>query len=87
MTKRNVVLLLFLMKAALATWPLYLVTGIGYDGVYEEKREPKLHYKKVGEADTYGYYFYLSLQFSRQKLTVKDSIFQSASSPTMLTKP
>ena len=49
MTNKSVVLLLFLVKAALATPSIYVVTGTGgglYDGVYEEKREPELHYKK-----------------------------------------
>ena len=30
-----------------------------YDGVYEERREPELHYKKLGEADSDGDYRFL----------------------------
>ena len=59
---RIVILLLFLMKAALAAPSVYIVTGIGWgehDGVYEEKREPELHYKQLGEADKYGNYYFL----------------------------
>ena len=56
-----VLLLLFPMKAALATSSVYVVTGISsfFDGIYEEKREPELHYKKVGEADSGGNYDFL----------------------------
>ena len=59
---RIVILLLFLMKAALAAPSVYIVTGIGWgehDGVYEEKREPELHYKQLGDADKYGNYYFL----------------------------
>ena len=61
MTNRNVILLLFLMKAALAAPSVYIVTGTGWshDGVYEEKREPELHFKQLGEADKYGHYRFL----------------------------
>ena len=60
MTNRSVVLLLFLVKAALATPSLDVVTGAGWvDGVYEEKREPELHFKKIGEADFEGNYWFL----------------------------
>ena len=50
-------LLLFLMRAACATPSIYVVTGIGYtwgvyEGVYEEKREPELHYKKLDEVSS-----------------------------------
>ena len=53
---RSVILLLFLMKTALAAPSVYVVSESlygEYDGVYEEKREPELHYKKLGEADKY----------------------------------
>ena len=33
------------------------IDGVG--GVYEEKREPELHFKKLGEADSDGNYFFL----------------------------
>ena len=49
-------MLLFLMKTALAAPSVYVVSESlygEYDGVYEEKREPELHYKKLGEADKY----------------------------------
>ena len=79
MTNMGVVLLLFLLKAALATPSLYVVTlsrsllvlpvcgeTVFYDhdldstlGIYEEKREPELHYKKVGEPDSSGNYRFL----------------------------
>lgn len=56
-------LLLFLVKAgSAAPGPShYNVTGGGYiySGVYEERREPELHYKKLGEADEYGKYWFL----------------------------
>ena len=56
-----VLLLLFPMKAALATSSVYVVTGISsfFDGIYEEKREPELHYKKLGEAAYNGDYSFL----------------------------
>ena len=57
---RSLVLLLFLVKAALATPFLYVVNGTGwFDGVYEEKMEPELHYKRLGEADYDGNYKFL----------------------------
>ena len=56
-----VILLLFLLKAAFATPSVYVVTGIGgyTDGLYEENREPELHYKKLGEPDSDGDYRFL----------------------------
>ena len=66
----TVVLLLFLIKAAFATPSIYVVSGDAYlyTGVYEEKREPELHYKKLGEADYEGDYFFLYTD-SRRPLT------------------
>ena len=59
MTDMRVVLLLFLMKAALATSSLFVVTGLGLDiaEVFEEKMEPELHYKRLGLA--HGHYWFL----------------------------
>jgi len=53
----SLALFLFLVKAGSAA-PApshYKVTGAGvfYSGVYEERREPELHYKKLGE--DYGF--------------------------------
>ena len=56
------------VNIALATSYVYVVTGgrsidggtaFSFDGVYEEKRVPGLHYKKLGEADSYGNYRFL----------------------------
>ena len=61
MTELSVVLLPFLMKSALTTPSFYVVTSTGwrFDGVYEETREPELHYKKLGEVDSDGNYWFL----------------------------
>ena len=54
------ILLLFLVKAALATPSVYVVQATTLNiGVYEEKREPELHYKEIGGADSNGDYYFL----------------------------
>ena len=60
----TVVLLLFLIRAAFTTPSIYFVSHYSsdsyiYTGVYEEKREPELHYKKLGEPDWRGDYWFL----------------------------
>ena len=51
--------MLFFARASSAITSLYVVTGVNsyYNGVYEEKREPEHHYKKLGEADNWGHKF------------------------------
>ena len=62
------VVILFLARRIAGSATVYVVTGACcsfntgnafYDGVYEEKREPELHYKKLGEADRDGDYVFL----------------------------
>ena len=67
------VLLLFLWSVASSVPSLHVVTGAGtwesqvlgvigysvYEGVYEERREPEFHFKRLGEADKWGYYRFL----------------------------
>ena len=55
------VVILFLARRIAGGATVYVVTGAGslFNGVYEEKREPELHYKKLVEANSYGYYDFL----------------------------
>ena len=63
MADMSVLLLLFLMKAAVTTSSVYVVTDrFSFGGVYEEKREPELHYTRLGEADFDGDYTFLYRQ-------------------------
>ena len=49
------VFLLFLGSVASVVPSLHVVTGTNsYNGVYQERREPELHFKRLGEADQYG---------------------------------
>ena len=53
-----VVILFLARRIAGGSSTVYVVTGTAlYNGVYEEKREPELHYKKLGE--DVGYYGFL----------------------------
>ena len=46
-----IVILFLARRIAGSAYNVYVVTGAGsYNGVYEEKREPELHYKKLGGA-------------------------------------
>ena len=47
------VLLLFLRSVASVIPSLYVVTRLSssYDGVYKERREPELHFKRLGRDD------------------------------------
>ena len=40
-------------ESSIGHFPLYVVANVrlSSDGVYEEKRDPELHFKKVGESD------------------------------------
>ena len=54
---RLAVLLLSLGSVASLVPSLHVVeTGVSsyYNGVYEERREPELHFKRLGEADENG---------------------------------
>ena len=55
------VLLLFLRSVASVVPSLHVVTGISSrsNGVYEERREPEHHFKRLGEADYWGNYIFL----------------------------
>ena len=59
----NVVLLLFLIKAAFATPPFYVVTDTGWntDWLYEGAwaGRPGFHYKELGEVDSEGNTYFL----------------------------
>ena len=49
------VLLLFLRSVASVVPSLHVVTGAhSSDGMYEERREPELHFQRLGEADKWG---------------------------------
>ena len=70
-----VLLLILLVKIGLATSSLYVVTGAyeegqseqyGPNGIYEEKREPELHYQKLGDPDPDGHYTFLYTDSHRQ---------------------
>ena len=55
-----VVILFLARRIAGSAYNVYVVTGAAlYNGVYEEKREPELHYNKLGGADNYGNYEFL----------------------------
>ena len=55
------VLILFLTKRKAGSATVYVVTGArsDFNGVYEEKREPELHYKKLSGANKRGNYRFL----------------------------
>ena len=56
----GVLLLLFLMKAAVTTSSVYVVTDrFSFGGVYEEKMEPELHYTRLSAANFDGEYTFL----------------------------
>ena len=75
----SVVLLLFLVKVALADHSVYVVDIDGtysYDGVYEEKMEPELHYKRIGGATYLGdnyHFFYTDIFHGRYHFLYTDS--------------
>jgi len=58
----GVFLLIFLVRTALvaASPSGYLVeVPSGFGGIYEEKSDPRLHYKKIGEPDRQNRHFFL----------------------------
>ena len=62
LTSVGVFLLLFLTSTALvaASPSIYLVKSLTYfNGIYEERSDPRLHYKQIGEPDEYGDYRFL----------------------------
>ena len=55
MAEMSVILLLFLVKTTVSTTSVYVVTVTSsFGGVYEEKRDSELHYKRIGEANNRG---------------------------------
>ena len=58
----HLLLLLSVVTAVLGKSPVYVVTGGfkgNYDGLYEERRQPVLHYKKMGKPDQNGKLWFL----------------------------
>ena len=58
----HLLLLLSSVAASLGKSPVYVVTGGfkgNYDGLYEERRQPVLHYKKLGKPDQNGKLWFL----------------------------
>ena len=54
------VVILFLARRIAGSATVYVVTGAGSsNGVYEEKREPEVHYKQLGEAGRNEWYRFL----------------------------